>query len=238
MKTAWKAISLALLLAFAAGMQAQTTQMTVEVGKADNAAAGNNYPVTGDRTGAMMVNLIRPEGYEATYRGTKFSATCPAAATAVTATAALCVYINPPGSGKLLVLTDATVGLTAYTAQTLACTSIMLGGSQTATIPGTVGTAITPVNTNIGNGNVSVVKAYVSATLGVAPVAVRQLGGWCLGTATPGADVTGTIRDEIKGQVIVQPGYAIAIAGLGGTPANLTIQPTLTWDEIPVAQVP
>jgi hypothetical protein len=208
------------------------------VGQADGSAQGQNFTLSLGRSGELLTSEIRQPGYEATYRGTKFSVTFAAAATAVAAAASLDVIVNPAGSGKNLVFCDAVVALTAYTAQTLAGSSVVLGGAAAATIPGTVGSVVTPANCNIGSGNISVAKCYVSATLGTVPVAIRQLAAWCLGTATPGADVVASIHDDIKGEVILAPGNAIAIFGLGGTPADLTIQPTLTWDEVPIGQVP
>jgi hypothetical protein len=207
-------------------------------GQADSSAQGQQFAISLGRSGEMLVSELRARFDEATRRGVKFSATFTAAATAAATTSALCVIMNPPGSGKMLVFQDAFVALTAYTAQTLAGSSVALGGFLAATIPSTVGSAVTPVNCNIGGPSNSVAKAWASATVGVAPVVVRQLAAWALGTATPGADVVGGIHDDISGAVQLSPGYGIAIFGLGGTPADLTIQPTLTWDEVPIAQVP
>ena len=183
---------------------------------------GQNITASLGEFSEQLMTELQSRYYQQTYRGNKFTATFTAAATAAASTSALCVILNPLSSGKNLIFTDAFVALTGYTAQALAA----------AILPTTVGTAIATQNCLLGSGAASVAKAYVSATLGVAPVAVRQLAAWALGTATPGADVVSGVHDDIGGAVILTPGNCIALFGLGGTPADLTVQTTLTWDEV------
>ena len=182
----------------------------------------------------LLATELMPRYYENTYRGQKFSALFPAAATAAASTSALCVLINPPGSLKNFVLMDASVQLTAYVAQTLIGTGVILGWFACAVLPGTVGSVVVPQGCFVGGSAATVAKAYVSDTVGVTPAPLRQIAGWTMGTATPGADVVGLLHDDIAGSVIIAPGFGVAIFGLGGTAADLTIQPTLTWDEVPV----
>jgi hypothetical protein len=193
---------------------------------------GQNITASLGEFSEQLMTELQSRYYQQTYRGNKFTATFTAAATAAASTSALCVILNPLSSGKNLIFTDAFVALTGYTAQTLAGSSLVLGYSAAAILPTTVGTAIATQNCLLGSGAASVAKAYVSATLGVAPVAVRQLAAWALGTATPGADVVSGVHDDIGGAVILTPGNCIALFGLGGTPADLTVQTTLTWDEV------
>jgi len=195
---------------------------------------GQNITVGIGEYAETLVTELQSRYYENTYRGQKFSATFAAAATAAASTSALDVIINPTGSGKNLVFVDAFVALTAYTAQTLIGSAVVLGSFAAAVLPTTVGTVVVPQNCMIGNGVTSVAKAYVSATVLVAPVSVRQLAAWCLGSATPGGDVDAGKHDDVAGGTVLSPGFGVAIFGLGGTPADLTIQPTLTWDEVPI----
>jgi hypothetical protein len=178
------------------------------------------------------VTELMPRYYENTYRGQKFSVLFAAAVTGAASTSALDVLINPSGSGKNLVILDSTVVLTGYTAQTLIGSGVELGWFACAVTPGTIGTLIVPTQCFVGNGGKSVAIAAPTATILVAPAFIRQIAGWTLGTATPGADVVGVVHDDVAGAIIIAPGYGIAFFGLGGTPADLTIQPTLTWDEV------
>jgi len=183
----------------------------------------------------LLVTELMPCYYEQTYRGNKYSVTWTAAALAAAASASSFVLSNPPNSGKNLVLIDSYVALTSYIAQTLIGTAAILGAAPNFVSPLSASSGpLTPVNTLIGSGNNSVAKAFATATLGVVPVAIRTLAAWVMGTATPGGDAVGCVGNDMKGIIIVAPGSAICIFGLGGAAADLTIQPTLTWDEVPV----
>jgi hypothetical protein len=107
----------------------------------------------------------------------------------------------------------------------------MLGWTAVATTPGTIGTAITPANCLIGNGNKSVALAAPTATLAAVPTFARTLASLYGDLAA--SDVVG-VHDDIGGAIIITPGYGVVIYGVNGTPADVTIAPQLTWDEVPV----
>src|SRR5215472_6620112 len=111
---------------------------------------GANQVVSLGEYGEILATELQPRYYENTYRGQKFSAIYPSTALAVAAAASQFILLNPAGSGKNLVLIDAYVAFTALTA-VASGTDIVIGGVQVSSNPGTVGTAIVPANTFIGN---------------------------------------------------------------------------------------
>lgn len=191
---------------------------------------GSSVTVSLGEYGEQLASELQARYYENTYRGQKFSALYPSAALAVAAAASQFILFNPAGSGKNLVLVDAYVAFTALTA-VASGTDIVIGGVQVSSNPGTVGTAITPANTFIGNGNASVAKAYNTATYGTTPSAVRVIGNLYGDLAA--ADQVG-IHDDVAGALIIAPGYGIAIFGVNGTPSDVSIAPCLTWDEVAI----
>lgn len=180
--------------------------------------------------GELLVTELLPRYYQNTYRGNKFSNLFASNALAAAGTSAIDVIINPPGSGKNLVLIDAycaVTGLTAQAAGSLAC----LGWFAAATIPGTIGTIQTPASLLVGSANKSVAVCAPTATIGVAAVWIRTL--LSLYGDLAAYDFTGQ-HDDIGGAIVITPGYGLAVFGVTGTVADVTVQVGLTWDEIPV----
>jgi|ERR1700676_3417242 len=190
---------------------------------------GQNLTVGFGESSEVLVTELMPRYYENTYRGQKFSVQFPVTALAVAAAASSLVIINPTGSGKNLVFMDAYTSFIAITASAIG-TSVVLGFAANGAL-GTVGTVVVPVNNLLGSGNTSVAKCYLTATLNAAPVAARQLASLYGDLAA--SDQSG-VHDDVSGALVLTPGYAVAIFGLGGTPANITVQPSLTWDEVAI----
>jgi hypothetical protein len=191
---------------------------------------GQNLTVGLGEYSEVLATELMPRYYENTYRGQKFSCLYASAALATAAAASSFILYNPTGSGKNLVLTDAYIAFTALTAVATG-TDIVLGWAPVATTPGTIGALITPANCFIGNGTTSVAKAAPTATLGTTPTFARVLGSLYGDLAA--ADQIG-IHDDIGGAIIIAPGFGVAIFGVNGTPADISIAPCLTWDEVPI----
>jgi hypothetical protein len=191
---------------------------------------GQNVPASAGEYGEPLVTELMPRYYQQTYRGNKFSQLFASAALAVAAAASSFILYNPTGSGKNLVLVDAYIPVTAITA-VASGTCITLGWAPVATTPGTIGTLLTPACTLIGSGNKSVAVAAPTATFGTTPTFARVLANLYGDLAAN--DFVG-VHDDIGGAVVIAPGFGVCIFGVNGTPADVTLAPCLTWDEVPV----
>jgi hypothetical protein len=178
----------------------------------------------------MLVTELQPRYYENTYRGKKFSNLFASNALAAAGTSAIDVLINPAGSGVNLVLMDA---YTAFTALTAVATGTLcaIGWFAAAVIPGTIGTLQVPNNMLVGSTQKSNAICAPTATIGVAASYVRTLASLYGDLAAN--DIVGQ-HDDIGGAVIVPPGFGLAVYGVTGTVTDVTVQVSLTWDEIPV----
>jgi len=188
---------------------------------------GQNLVVGLGETSEVLVSELQPRYYENNYRGQVFSATYASAALAAAAAASSFVLVNPVGSGKNLVLLDASLVVAVSTAQTTTSTDVVIGGALSGALT-TVGTALTPQNCLIGAPPASVAKAYPTATLNAIPTSVRRIG------AVSAQVNLALIHDDIAGAVIITPGYSAAIYSITGTAADVAIAPTLTWAEIAI----
>lgn len=199
-------------------------------GQTGKQTGGNIAAASGEFSEQLATELMA-RYYQNTYRGNKFALTFAAAALAAASASAAGAFllVNPLGSGKNLVLIDIMPGVTAFTPVATG-TSVMLGGLPNAVLT-VLGTPVVPVSTLIGSGAKSVASGYPSATIAITPASIRQLANLYADLAA--GDFV-AVKDEIAGAVVIQPGSAVNIFGLGGTPGDYTLQPTITWDEIPV----
>lgn len=191
---------------------------------------GQNITIGTGEYSETLVTELMPRYYENTYRGQKFSCLYASAALAAAGAASSFILINPANSGKNLAIVDAYVGFTAVTATTSGA-DIVLGWTTVPSTLATVGTAIVPANLLIGSGNKSVAIAAPTATFGATPTFARVLGSLYMDLAAN--DFAG-IHDDVGGAIVVTPGNGLCIFGVSGTPADVSIAPCLTWDEIPV----
>ena len=198
---------------------------------------GTNPPVRQGYTGELSVGDRHGRYMEATLRGNVYSVTFAAAALAVASATSAGAFLlnNPAGSGKNLVLQDIQATMTANTPVATG-TAIVLGAIVNPVFSA-LGTAVTPFSTLVGSGNKSVAAAYPSGTYAVlpsiTPSGLRQVGGWYIDLAA--SESIAYTRDEVAGMVVVQPGCAVNLYGLGGTPADLSITATMVWEEVPIA---
>lgn len=187
--------------------------------------------------GEVAMSEVLPRYAALTWSGLVFTIAQTAAAALTangTTTTGLTIW-NPTGSGKNLVLIDVTAGITPLTLATVGI-QVMLGGGIQATVP-TFGSAVTPACTLLGSANQSIAKAGTgSTTIANAPTALRCVGSWesTVLTTSGGATATAsTLKDEIAGAVIVGPGMALTLFGIG-TVADASVNAAFTWAELPV----
>ncbi len=177
----------------------------------------------------LLVTELQPRYYQNTYRGSVFGVTFAsgsAAAASATATGAFSLF-NPLSSGKNLVLIDAIVTLVTFSVTTTFFGYGLAGFTQT---PTTVTLGNTPVNQFIGGAATSVAKTYTVGTLvGASTATVRQLAAFYPDLAA--GDMVASIKDEIAGVVVVQPGSGIDLVSTttAGTATQIL---SYTWAEI------
>lgn len=215
-----------------ATLQLVQGQTGKQVGQGQNAASGEYQE--------MLVTELQPRYYEQSYRGNLFSLTFPAASLAVISTAQAGAFFlfNPATSGKNLAIIDyvATVAVTTTIAATTdpGC-GVVIGGIANGSTPTGLSASLTPSATLIGSGVRSVAIGYTTATLAANtsfPYAARQVQGISLNSTN---GVSAPVKDAIDGVVMVPPNSGINLYAIGNsTLANFTIQPTLTWLELPV----
>jgi hypothetical protein len=189
-----------------------------------------------DQQNALLVSELAPRYYVNAYSGNIFSVcqTAAAALAAVGTGVTGLTLFNPTGSGKNLILVDIGVGLTPVTLATVGITVVLAGVAQAATPTGL--SSLTPATNLVGAGFLPVAKTYSAATLSTAPTIMRVVGNWsstALTTSGGATSVPAFIKDEVAGAVVVAPGAAICLAGIG-TVADATVAASMTWIELPV----
>lgn len=209
---------------------AQQVLNLLQVGKpAGQNAFGTTPPMRAGGGADAIVSELLPRYGRLTADGQVFSVTFAAAALAVVSGTAAGAFLlaNPLNSGVAAILIDCMPGITAFTATTGGC-SVILGGLGNAVLT-SLGTAVVPNSTLVGSSITPQLRAYPSGTIAQTPVPIRALTNLYVDLAA--GDIA-ALKDEISGAVIILPGSAVNIYGLGGTPADITLQPTFTWAEV------
>lgn len=202
-----------------------------QVGQANAVRQGYSGEMSvGDRHGRYM---------EATLRKGVFTVNFAAAALAVaSATAAgAFVLLNPAGSGVLLALLNVSSVMTANTPVATG-TAIVLGALVNP-IFSALGTAVVPQSNLVGSTAAAPtgIAGYPSGTYAVlpsvTPPGVRIVGGYYADLAA--SALPAWQSDPVDGAVIIQPGNGVNLYGLGGTPADITVAASMTFESVPLA---
>jgi len=171
-----------------------------------------------------------PRYYNLATAGTIFGVTYASAAVAAasaTSTGNFALF-NPTTSRVQLVLISATLPIITFTAGTTGAGfgfQFVSGQQPTATTPGN-----TPQIADIGNSATSKANTFTAGTLVGAPTVPGYYSSGAYLDLAAGDVIT--IKDEIAGSIIVQPGSGICIVSSGTLVANLA--PSLLWAEIPL----
>lgn len=209
-------------------------------------ADGTSASVRQDKTGALVVNQFG-KYYEATYRGSKFSASVGGAgqvlvaanlfSTAIASFQPIFCLYNPQNNVVNFVIQHIYCGVTADPASAGVTGGFLLVANNNQNI--TNASSPTPVNTKtlkaIGSQAVVVLNATLTGAVGN-PILLRPVQSTNAlsaqgATVTP---LTGTVFvEETSGSIIVPPGAYLAIAnGISNTTA--TVIAGMDWDEVPV----
>lgn len=187
--------------------------------------------------GELIATELNPAYYEQALRQNVFSVAqvSATAAIALAAGGATLVLFNPNNSGKNLALIDVVLTIEAQTAATQ-IESFYLAGAATGATQ-TLTTPLTPQPALVGSGATAQGKALVSSTFSNIAVPLRYIGSFAqAATATSGVATIVSMKDEIKGAIIVPPGSYVGIYGLtGGTVGDLSIAASMTWMELSAA---
>jgi hypothetical protein len=205
------------------------------VGATQNAPGSMPVP-RGLYTGETGVADVHGRYQEAVSRGSVFSLVFAAAALAVASATAAGAFVlnNPIGSGKNLAILDIQNTMTANTP--VATGTALVLGALINPVFSALGTAVVPTQNLVGSAKASVAAGYPSGTYAVlpsvTPPGLRFIGGYYADLAASALNAYS--RDEVAGEVIVQPGNAVNVYGLGGTPADITATIVITWEEISI----
>lgn len=177
----------------------------------------------------LLVTELQARNYENAYRGNIFCA-CNSAATAFSAVgtgATGFILSNPAGSGKNLVILDVEFQFTVATA---AAAQALIYANSNPIAAATIHTTPLTISCSlIGSQAASIAKVDSSATLPVAPTAIRVI--QAAATTGPAAAALPYVKDEVGGAIIVAPGCTISIQG---TAAIAGAVASVTWAEIPI----
>ncbi len=184
------------------------------------AADSNTIDPRLGRDGGVMVADLHGRYYESVSRGNTFIASTATAGiahgNALTATGAL-MLANPAGSGKNLSIQKlfwGTVSGTLGIGQFWWCV-----GANPATLPAETSAATRVCALLTGSAPGDVAKAYSGVSLTTVPTAVRPTALGYDGTvvATAQTSLTVPLFEEVAGEIVVPPGFFVAVEGIGSS---------------------
>lgn len=163
-------------------------------------------------------------------KGQVFVAANVAAKSVIAVTTAMTgvILYNPVGSNKKLVIVDA--GFVWTTAPAAVHNIGFALAAPNATAPASltaIGSGVLMAD-GTGNSGAAVGRAYDAATLPVAPVIVRWLGGAVYGSGV--GESPYAIKDQIDGALILVPGAVLTFAAVTTTAVGMG---NITWVEVP-----
>ena len=182
-------------------------------------------------SGEMNVGDAHARYQEAVYRGNVYAVADQAAVTipAGLSTAPTTVTLfNPKGNNKLAgVWYGAVTSLVAWTA----AAAVWIAGNRNIAEAAPTGTAAAAQNQMIGNANAASILAFTTATLAVAPVAIRLLGAGLTGAITTIPQVH-ALGGWLDGSIILAPGGNLAFAA--STASGAGAFGCWVWEEVPI----
>lgn len=182
-----------------------------------------------EKTGALVAQDAHGRYTEAVYRGSTFVASnqsAQALSTGLSTTQTGFTLSNPIGSGKNLVVLDATIALASAPAGISDLVWAANVNPNAAAVTQT--TPLVVRNALLGAAASAVGLAASTVMLPASPVVVRPVGG---GPVATGSVTTPFIRDEIAGLLMIAPGCALSLSALT---TAISVLCSVTWEEIPV----
>jgi hypothetical protein len=200
-------------------------------------ADGGIVDPRGGKTGEACVQQTHGKYYEAVSRGKCFAAqtaaTGVAPGTAIGTTAPF-TLANPAGNNKRLVVQKIGLGVISGT---FASGTVHIVANSNPAAAAVTGTAITPVNLDIGNGAGATGKAYTTATLPANPTAIGVL--CTMSKFVVDTDKVGPFfppfEKDIDGEIVIEPGCSVSIesTATGGGSSPLVVV-SATWEEVDI----
>lgn len=194
-------------------------------------ADGAEHAQRSGKSGEVVVTELHGVYYETTYRGKMFFSTCTAKTLTASNTTATGHLIwnssNQTGSGVNLVLCQIGIGVSVTSAS---MTGIALGQFVQAAVP-TGTTAATQAGATFLGQAVGSGLSYSAATIANAQTNVAILMHNTAAIATTGVD---SIFVDLRGSIIVPPGYGVSLVALGAASASSAVTSSIFWEEIAV----
>jgi len=195
---------------------------------------GTTPAARGGKTGELVVGQCHGKYYEAATRGNCYQASVGSAGvapgTAIGTTAAFTLY-NPIGSNRRLVVNRASLG---YISGTLGAGTLFYCASTnpTAAAPSS-GTALTPVNCDVGLPNNSIAVPRAGGTLAASPTVLRPFASLDAELATSVVGFRNVVED-VDGEFVIEPGCALSVEGVCASGTSPLVTIGMTWEEVPV----
>lgn len=197
------------------------------VGGPRTAPDGTPNPLRLEKSGAQVVQTAHGWYNEAVYRGNTFFGANQAAQalTSIGTTAQTgLILVNPPGSGKNLVLLQVEFALTGAANNN---PTIALAVQATASSSLASPTTNNAKNALVGGPTNCVGIVTTSATLQSNPIVAKVI--QCCNTTTIPAAVNPPVTYDFGGSLMLTPGTAACIASIATTATGLA---SITWEEI------
>ena len=191
------------------------------------------------RAGEVVITDAHARFYEANYRGNVYHASSAVAGVQFTfattiGTTGIAVLYNPLNSRINAVILKAYWQLISLGATpNIAKGSLVWAYNQQNTVP--TGTALTVTSGQLGaQGNKC--TAYIGANSFAATATLLRPSGLSLMGSTSGTSqsIVPATLDAVDGDIVVPPGFACGLVGIGTTGTNDTELAGLSWEEVPV----
>lgn len=203
-----------------------------QVGPRQGLGDGTENIIRSGRTGEVATVDAHGRYYEAASRGNVFfvadqtGKTVPAGLSASPTTVTL---NNPKGSGVNAAILYAYIDFIVAFA---AGSAVWIAANSDPSAANTTGTVATSVNALIGSTRTATVKAFTTATLPAAPVAICQLAAGITGAITTTPSTTAYGRD-FGGALVIAPGGALSFQASTASGASGGLG-EWCWEEIPL----
>lgn len=197
---------------------------------------GTQITQRGFRDGGQRVADAHAHFNEAAYRGNVYTAMtasggvtpvsqAPAAGVGTTSCFALW---NPKNSGKILSVLRSTMG---YVSGTLGAGAILYVAHTNPAQAAITGTAITPVNCQLGNGSTGAGLAFTTATVPASGALLRTLCNLQASLAST-AVAPWQVTDLVDGEFLIYPGAALGFQGFVAAGASPLVLFSMSWEEL------
>lgn len=195
---------------------------------------GSNMTFRQAKTGEQVVSDVHARYYEATSRGSVYSASMQAGAslgTALTATGVTLTLYNPANSGYNICLLEVGVQVTTFLTASGSTVYALAGNVITATAAPSATTAATVRCTYLGNA-AGVGLAYTTATLPNTPILLRSIGTITYVSNAGGLSLGGySFMDMTDGKVVLAPNTCVTLQGIGIASSGIV---HMVWEEVPI----